>query len=50
MKNNVTLLLTRGIVGIVTDNKNNRLQELKDKHPEKKHPEKTIDYSFTKLF
>ena len=30
MKNNIALSLPRCIVGIVTDNKNNRLQELKD--------------------
>ena len=35
---------------IVTDNKNNRLQELKDPLLKRKHPEKVIDYSFTKLF
>ena len=33
-----------------TDNKNNRLQELKDQLIKGKHSEKIIDYSFTKLF
>ena len=35
---------------IVTDNTNNRLQELKGHLLKRKHPEKIIDYSFTKLF
>ena len=35
---------------IVTDNKYNRLQELKGHLLKRKHSEKIIDYSFTKLF
>ena len=35
---------------IVTDNTNNRLQELKGHLLKRKHPVKIIDYSFTKLF
>ena len=35
---------------IVTDNTNNRLQELKGHLLKRKHPEKIIDDSFTKLF
>ena len=35
---------------IVTDNTNNRLQKLKGHLLKRKHPEKIIDYSFTKLF
>ena len=49
-KNNIALSLTRCIVRIVTDNTNNRLQELKGHLLKRKHPEKIIDYSFTKLF
>ena len=49
-KNNIALLLVRRIVQIVTDNKNNRLQEIKDHLLKRKHPEKIIYYSFTKLF
>ena len=49
-KSNIALLLVRRIVRIVTDNKNNRLQEIKDHLLKRKHPEKIIDYSFTKLF
>ena len=49
-KNNIALSLARRIVRIVTDNTNNRLQELKGHLLKRKHPEKIIDYSFTKLF
>ena len=35
---------------IVTENTNNRLQELEGHLLKRKHPEKIIDYSFTKLF
>ena len=45
MKNNITLSVARRIVRIVTDNKSNRLQELKDHLIEK-----IIDCSFIKLF
>ena len=49
-KNNIALSLARRIVRIVTDNTNNRLQELKGHLLKRKHPEKIIGYSFTKLF
>ena len=49
-KNNIALSLARRIVRIITDNTNNRLQELKGHLLKRKHPEKIIDYSFTKLF
>ena len=49
-KNNIALSLARRIVQIVTDNINNRLQELKGHLLKRKHPVKIIDYSFTKLF
>ena len=45
MKNNITLSVARRIVRIVTDNKSNRLQELKDHLIEK-----IIDCSFIKVF
>ena len=48
--NNIALSLARCIVRIVTDNINNRLQELKGHLLKRKHPEEIIDYSFTKLF
>ena len=35
---------------IVTENTNNRLQELEGHLLKRKHSEKIIDYSFTKLF
>ena len=35
---------------IVTDNTNNQLQKLKGHLLKRKHPEKIIDYCFTKLF
>ena len=49
-KNNIALSLARRIVRIVTDNTNNRLQELKGHLLKRKHHEKIIDYSLTKLF
>ena len=49
-KDNIALSLATRIVRIVTDNSNNRLQELKGHLLKRKHPEKIIDYSFTKLF
>ena len=49
-KNNIALSLARRTVRIVTDNKNNRLPGLKGHLLKRKHPEKIIDYSFTKLF
>ena len=47
-KNNIALSLAWHIVQIVTDNRNNRLQELKGHLLNRKHPEKIIDYYFTK--
>ena len=38
-KNDITLSLARRIVRIVTDNKNNRLQELKGHLLKRKHPQ-----------
>ena len=35
---------------VVTDNKNNRLRELKDHLLKREYPEKIIDYSFIKIF
>ena len=49
-KNNIALSLARRIVRIITDNINNRLQELKGHLLKRKQPEKIIDNSFTKLF
>ena len=49
-KNNIAFSLARSIVGIVTDNKSNQLQELKDHLLKKKRPEKITDYSFSKKF
>ena len=37
-------------MSLVTDNKINQLQELKDHLIKRKCPQKIIDYSFTKLF
>ena len=49
-KNNIALSLAKRIVRIATDNTNNRLQELKGHLLKRKHHEKIIDYSLTKLF
>ena len=49
-KNNIALSLARRIVRIVTDNTNNRLQELKGHFLKRKYPETITDYSFTKIF
>ena len=49
-RNNTALSLATRIVWIVTDNKDNRLQKLEGHLLKRKHPEKIIDYSFTKLF
>ena len=46
----IVLSLARHIVRIVTDNKNNRLEEVKDHLLKRKHLDKILDYSFTKLF
>ena len=39
-----------GIVSIVTNNKENQLKEIKKYLLDRKHPQHTIDYSFTKIF
>ena len=49
-KNNIVLSLARCIARIVTDNKNNQLQEPKAHLIKRKDSAKIIDYSFTKLF
>ena len=49
-KNNIALPLVKLIVRNVTDSKNYQLQELKDHLLRRKHPEKKINYSLTKLF
>ena len=49
-KNNIELSLTRRILQIVSDNKSNRFQELKDHLLKRKHPETIIEYSFARLF
>ena len=49
-KSNIALSLARRIVQIVTDNTNNRLQELEGHLLKRKHLEKITDYSFTRLF
>ena len=49
-KNNITLSLARRILLIVTNNKDNLLQERKGHLPKRKHREKLIDYFFTILF
>ena len=47
---NIALSLAWHILQIVTDNRNNRLQEIKDLLLKEKNPEIIIDNSFTKLF
>ena len=49
-KNNIALLLATRVVRIVTDYTNNRLQELRSHLLKRKHAEKIIENSFTKLF
>ena len=44
-KNNISLSLARCVIKIVTDNRDYRLEELKPNHPQK-----IINYSFTKSF
>ena len=45
-KNNISLSLAKRVISIVTNNKENRLKELK----EYLLPQHVIDYSFTKIF
>ena len=49
-KNNISLSLAKRIVSIVTNNRENRLKELKEHLLDRKHPQYIIDYSFTKIF
>ena len=49
-KNSIALSLARRIVQIITDNTNNRLQELKGHLLKRKHTEKIIDSHFTNFF
>ena len=47
-KNNISLSLARRIIRIVTDNREYRLEELRQNLLKRNHPEKIINYSFTK--
>ena len=49
-KNNISLSLARRIIRIVTDNREYRLEELRQNLLKRNHPEKIINYSFTKSF
>ena len=49
-KNNISLSLARRIIRIVTHNRGYRLEELKQNLLKRNHPEKIINYSFTKRF
>ena len=49
-KNNISLSLVRCTIRIVTDNRNYRLEELRQNLLKRNHPEKIVDYSFTKGF
>ena len=49
-KNNILLSLAKRIVSIVTNNRENRLRELKEHLLDRKHPQHVIEYSFTKIF
>ena len=49
-KNNISLSLARRIIRIVTDNCDYRLEELRQNLLKRNHPEKIINYSFTKSF
>ena len=42
--------LAKRIVGIVSNNKEDRLNKLKEHLLDRKHPQHIIDYSFTKIF
>ena len=44
------LSLARGIIRIVTDNRDYRLEELRQNLLKRNHPEKIINYFFTKSF
>ena len=49
-KNNISLSLARCIIRIVSDNCDYRLEELRQNLLKRNHPEKIINYSFTKSF
>ena len=49
-KNNISLSLAKCLVSIGTNNRENRLKELKEHLLDRKHPQHVIDYSFTKIF
>ena len=49
-KNNISLSLARRKIRIVTDNRDYRLEELRQNLLKRNHPEKIINYSFTKSF
>ena len=49
-KNNIPLLLVKRIVSTVTNNRKNRLKELKEHLLDRKILQHIIDYSFTKIF
>ena len=49
-KNNTSLSLAKRLVSIVTNNRENRLKELKEHLLDRKHAQHIIDYSFTKTF
>ena len=49
-KNNIWLSLARRIISIITDNRDYRLEELRQNLLKRNHPEKIINYSFTKSF
>ena len=49
-KNNIAPSLPKWIINIITDNREERLSELKKQHIERNHPPKIIDCTFTKCF
>ena len=49
-KNNISLSLAKRLISIVTNNRENRLKELKEHLLDRKHPQHIIDYRFTKIF
>ena len=49
-KNNISLSLARRIIRIVTGNRDYRLEEPRQNLLKRNHPEKIINYSFTKSF
>ena len=49
-KNNIPLSSAKRTVSIVTNNRENRLKELKEHLLDRKHPQHIIDYRFTKIF